>query len=165
MSKRINLREFQQSLIDRLQSADPSEYRHSKLGVIIAGQRWLVDVLDIGAVSPVPTLTEVSFAKAWFRGVASVRGNLYGVVDIAAYLRLGTLSEDSLNRVLLLAERYAFNSAFLVDRVVGLRDTTRWRQNHEDGKHLEYQDEQGAVWYRLDVKALLEQAEFLQIGA
>ncbi len=44
MSKRLNLREFQQNLIDRLQIKDLSESRVSTLGVQIAGQNWLVDI-------------------------------------------------------------------------------------------------------------------------
>jgi len=50
MSKRLNLREFQQNLIDRLQMTDSSESRVSTLGVQIAGRNWLVDMADIGEV-------------------------------------------------------------------------------------------------------------------
>ena len=74
MSKRLNLREFQQNLIDRLQAADLSDSRVSTLGVQIAGQNWLVDMVDIDEVLPLPALTPVPFTKPWFRGVANVRG-------------------------------------------------------------------------------------------
>ena len=79
MSKRLNLREFQQNLIDRLQAKDMSEERVSTLGVQIAGRNWLVDLADIGEVLPLPKLISVPFTKPWFRGVANVRGNLYAV--------------------------------------------------------------------------------------
>ncbi len=173
MSKRLNLREFQQNLIDRLQATDLSESRVSTLGVQIAGLNWLVDMVDIAEVAPLPPLTAVSFAKPWFRGVANVRGNLYGVIDMAAYQHAGSAtpagsgqaSGDVNNRVLLVAERYAFNAALLVDRVLGLRDARNWGQSEGYDKNIEYHDEQGATWRKLDVRGLLEQTEFLQIGS
>jgi twitching motility protein PilI len=165
MSKRLNLREFQQNLIDRLQATDLSETRVSTLGVQIAGRNWLVDMVDIAEVLPLPPLTAVPFAKPWYRGVANVRGNLYGVIDMAAYEHSGTASGDANNRVMLVSDRYAFNAALLVDRVMGLRDAKGWRQSEGLDKQVEYQDEHGATWCKLDVSGLLEQVEFLQIGS
>ena len=162
MSK-LNLREFQQNLIDRLQARDTSEERVTTLGVQIDGKNWLVDLADIGEVLPLPKLVGVPFTKPWFRGVANVRGNLYSVADMAAYQHNGSASGDSNNRVLLVAERFAFNTALLVDRVLGLRDARGWQQNEVDG-HVEYNDEQGNHWHKLDIPGLLEQTEFLQIG-
>lgn len=164
MSKRLNLREFQQNLIDQLQAEHLSVARVSTLGVQIAGQNRLVDMVDVGEVLPLPVLTIVPFTKSWFRGVANVRGNLYGVIDVAAYQQNGAASGDINNRVLLVADRYAFNVALLVDNVLGLRDARSWRQSEVDGQ-VEYQDEQGALWQKLDVSAMLGQEEFLQIGS
>jgi twitching motility protein PilI len=179
MSKRLNLREFQQNLIDRLQVNELSAARVTTLGVQIAGRNWLVDMVDISEVLPLPRLTIVPFTKPWFRGVANVRGNLYGVADIAAYecsgaaastgsgqaasTSSGQASGDANNRVLLVAEKYAFNAALLIDRVLGLRDAQTWSQGEVDGI-IEYRDEQGSTWRKLNVRGLLEQAEFLQIG-
>ena len=179
MSKRLNLREFQQNLIDRLQVKDLSAARVDTLGVQIAGRNWLVDMVDISEVLPLPALTAVPFTRPWFRGVANVRGNLYSVVDMAAYEHSGAAastgsgqaastssgqaSGDADNRVLLVADRFAFNVALLVDRVLGLRDARTWNQSEVDGQ-IEYRDEQGASWRKLDVRGLLGQAEFLQIG-
>jgi twitching motility protein PilI len=163
MSKRLNLREFQQNLIDRLQMTDISESRVSTLGVQIAGRKWLVNMTDIGEVLPLPPLTAVPFTKSWFRGVANVRGNLYGVIDMRTYGHSSPVSGDSNNRVLLVSERHAFNAALLVDRVLGLRDAGNWQNNEVNGQ-IEYHDESGAAWFQLDVTGLLEQSDFLQIG-
>jgi twitching motility protein PilI len=176
MSKRLNLREFQQNLIDRLQDNDLSAARVTTLGVQVAGRNFLVDMVDISEVLPLPRLTPVPFTKQWFRGVANVRGNLYGVVDVAAYAHSGPAasssdasggsgqaSGDANNRILLVAEKFAFNAALLIDRVLGLRDAQKWNQTVVDGQ-TEYCDEHGTSWRKLDVRGLLEQAEFLQIG-
>ncbi|MBI5626582.1 MAG: chemotaxis protein CheW [Nitrosomonadales bacterium] len=164
MSKRLNLREFQQGLIDRIQSTDMSGARVSTLGVQIAGQNWLVEMGDIAEVLPLPPLTPVPFTKPWFRGVANVRGNLYSVIDMAAYEHSGAASGDTNNRVLLVAGRYAVNAALLVDCVLGLRDARSWRQSEGIDKQTEYHDEFDTSWRKLDVHGLVEQAEFMQIG-
>ncbi|MBI5429294.1 MAG: chemotaxis protein CheW [Nitrosomonadales bacterium] len=165
MSKRLNLREFQQNLIDRMQTKGSSDELVSTMGVQIAGRNWLVEMADVAEVLPLPRLTVVPFAKPWFRGMANVRGNLFGVVDIAAYGQSGAIAQDDSNRILLVAGRYAFNVALLVDRVLGLRDARAWRQTEGAGGQIEYQDEQGTSWRKLDVSDLLKQAEFLQIGS
>jgi twitching motility protein PilI len=164
MSNRLNLREFQQNLIDRMQIADSSTDQVSAMGVLIAGRNWLVDMADIREVLPLPKVTAVPLTKPWFRGVVNVRGNLYSVVDMATYQHGGAASGDTNNRVLLVADRYKFNAALLVDRVLGLRDTRAWQQGEGFDKQVEYRDEQGVAWRKLDVPGLLEQVEFLQIG-
>jgi twitching motility protein PilI len=163
MSKRLNLREFQQNLINQLQAKDLSVERVSTLGVQIANQNWLVEMSDIDEIMPLPKLAIVPFTKPWFSGVANIRGNLYGVVDMMAYGHSGVATGGAENRAILVASRFEFNVALLVDRVLGLRDARTWRQTEADGQ-IEYHDEQGASWRKLNVASLLEQAEFLQIG-
>jgi twitching motility protein PilI len=163
MSKRLNLREFQQNLINQLQAKDLAVERVSTFGVQIAKQNWLVEMADVDEIMPVPKLANVPFAKPWFRGVANVRGNLYGVVDMIAYQESGVATGDAENRVILVSSRFEFNVALLVDRVFGLRDARNWLHS-ELGGQVEYHDEQSASWRKLDISAILEQAEFLQIG-
>ncbi|MDD2685786.1 MAG: chemotaxis protein CheW [Gallionella sp.] len=164
MSKRLNLREFQQRVIDRLQDKDLAASRISTLGVQIAGNNWLVDMTDIGEVLPLPALTSVPLTKSWFRGVVNVRGNLYSVADMAAYFGGQRASGAVENRILLVADRHGFNAALLVDRVLGLRDARAWRQLEVGGQIEYHDDENNAEWRKLDVPALLSQADFLQVG-
>jgi len=163
MSKRLNLREFQQKLIDRLQEHEMTAARVTTLGVQVAGRNWLVDMVDISEVLPLPRLTAVPLTKPWYRGVANVRGNLYSVVDMAAYEYSATATGVVTNRILLVGAKFTFNAALLVDRVLGLRDARAWQQTEADGR-VEYRDEQGASWHKLDVIDLLAQPEFLHIG-
>ena len=85
---RISLRDYQRELAERLRQAD-SARSASKLGVQVGAQSWLVDLVEAGEVLPVPPITAVPLTRAWFRGVANVRGNLYSVVDFAAFLGAG----------------------------------------------------------------------------
>ena len=135
----------------------------STLGVMIAGQNWLVDMKDVSEVLPLPELTRVPLSKKWFLGVANIRGNLLCIADVAAYLNIGAVNADTANRVLIVAERHLFNAALLVDRVLGLRDTRTWHESAQEGR-IEYRDPQGIVWRKLDVTDLLNQNDFLQAG-
>ncbi len=163
MSKRFNLREFQQQVLDRLQEQKSSGAPTPTLGVQIGHELWLVDMTDIGEVMASPILTAVPLTKPWYCGVANVRGNLYSIVDLNAFLTNESTVRETHNRVLLLGQRFAFNTGLLVSRVLGLRNTVDWQQNEIDGE-VRYQDGSGQIWRKLNITQMLLQPEFLQIG-
>jgi twitching motility protein PilI len=65
--------------------------------------------------------------------------------------------------VLLIGQKFAFNTGLLVSRVLGLRNTANWQQNEQDGV-IQLQDKDGQLWRKLNIPQLLQQSEFLQIG-
>ncbi len=162
MSKRLNLRDFQRNLSDRLQEEGQSTRQISTLGVQIASEHWLIDMADISEVLPVAKATTLPLCKNWVVGMVNVRGNLYCVADIAIFMGNGRISGELQNRMLLIADRYDFNAALLVERVFGLRDTEEWRYDIAQNCYF---DKQNVTWHKLDVQGLLGQTEFLQIGA
>ena len=163
MAKRLSLREFQQNILDRIQQKEVAGDRASTLGIQVAEGLWLVEMLDIGEVLPIPPLTQVPLTQSWYRGVANVRGNLYGITDLAEFMGQGETPNVMQGRVLLVAQKYAFNVGFLVSRVLGLRDVRGWQHEEKDGEAY-YKDEQGNMWRKLEVAQLLQQPDFLQIG-
>ncbi|MFY9260021.1 MAG: chemotaxis protein CheW [Gallionella sp.] len=162
MSKRLNLRDFQQNLSNRLQDKGHAENQVSTLGVQIGTQHWLVDMTDISEVLPLLKVTTLPLCKPWVVGMVNVRGNLYCVADLASFLGQGRVSGDMHNRLLLVSTQHDFNAALLIERVYGLRNIQAWR--HDVVQNC-YFDEQNIMWRKLDVPDLLGQAEFLQIGA
>ena len=165
MSKRFNLREFQQTVLDRLQAqvaggSNPA----STLGVQVGDEFWLVDMSDINEVLPPPPLTQVPLTKPWYCGVANVRGNLYGIIDLSVYTGSAPIPQEGQSRVLLVGQKFAFNAGLLVSRVLGLRNVTDWQRSEHDGE-TSLQDGNGQVWRKLEMAKLLQQPEFLQIGA
>lgn len=134
----------------------------STLGIQAGDDYWLVDMSDISEVLPLPPLTAVPLTKPWYCGVVNVRGNLYSITDLAAFLELGMTPRDGHSRVLLVNPKFAFNAGLLVTRVLGLRDATDW-QRDEKVAYERYRDEQGQVWRKLDMSRLLQQPEFLRI--
>ncbi len=163
MSKRFNLREFQQQLLDRLQEQKSRSAQISTLGVQVGTEYWLVDMPDISEVMSLPMLTPVPLTKPWYCGIANVRGNLYSIIDFGLYMGGAAILHEGQSRVMLVGQKYAFNAGLLVSRVLGLRNSTEWKHIEQDGMNL-LQDEHGQLWHKLDVPALLGQADFLQIG-
>lgn len=165
MSKRFNLREFQQGLLDRLQAKKTgSSDAASALGVLVGDEYWLVDMAEISEVLPVPPLTPVPLTRPWYCGVANVRGNLYSIVDFSVFVGGAATSQEGQSRILLAGQKFAFNAGLLVSRVLGLRNMANWEHYEQDGE-IRLRDAHGQVWRKLDMAQLLQQPEFLLIGA
>lgn len=162
MSNRINLRQFQQQLTDRMQAKRQAGEQASTLGIQVGGDLWLVEMCDISEVLPIPPITTVPFTKPWYCGVANVRGNLYSVVDLAAFMGQAEVLRDGRSRVLLVAQKFSLNAGLLVNRVLGLRNIRTWRRS-EVGGRVQYEDQQGQVWRQLNVSRLLKQPDFLHV--
>lgn len=164
---RISLRDYQRELAERLRQAD-SARSASKLGVQVGAQSWLVDLVEAGEVLPVPPITAVPLTRAWFRGVANVRGNLYSVVDFAAFLGAGVSAGGEQARLLLLGERFRSAAALLVDRSLGLRNpdqlSARPMQGQAAWVRAQYNDADGGAWKELDVAQLVHNEQFLNPG-
>ncbi len=160
MARRFSLREFQQNVLNRIQTSGGAASHISTLGVQIGEQNWLVQMSDIAEVLPLPALTHVPLTKPWFVGVANIRGNLYSISDMAAFNGLGETMRGQSNRVLLLAEKYAFKAGLLVSRVLGLRDSSAWKKTGLEGR---LQDERGQTWFMLNISDLVKRPEFLEI--
>ena len=169
MAARISLRDYQRELAARLQTA-ASRHAASKLGLQAGAEAWLVDLAEAAEVVPVPPITPVPLAQAWFRGVANIRGNLYGVADLSAFLGGAAAVPSEQARLLLLSERFRMGCALLVDRSLGLRNPDELRPLAQQGPRAawvraEYADAQGVRWRELNVAQLIQQPEFLAAGA
>lgn len=169
MAKRISLRDFQQSLVDRLTSARRGEAARALLGVQAARQNWLLDLPDVGEIVPLTQITPVPLTKPWFRGLANVRGTLYTVVDFAAFQGAEPVALLPDARLLFANGRFGFQSALLVDRALGLRNPEQLepRTDVADerawvGEH--YADTQGHVWKKLLIRELFADPAFLDVG-
>ena len=163
MSKRFNLREFQQGLLDRMQVQAEGGSQVATLGIVIGQDNWLVDMADITEVLSLPDLTYVPLTRHWYSGVANVRGNIYSITDLGAFMNRGPTVHDAQSRILLVGQKYNFNAGLLVSKVMGLRNSTDWQRSEQDGNEF-YQDENGQQWQKLDIGRLLQQPEFIQIG-
>lgn len=163
MSKRLDLRQYQQDLSNRMQEKIREDERVSALGVEVGSELYLIEMSDISEVLPVPDLTVVPLAKPWCRGVANVRGNLYSIVDLAAFMGYDSMQQGMRSRILLIAPKHNFNTGLLVNRVLGLCSPRNWRRSGTDREVL-YENNTGQTWRQLNIPELLGQPEFLHAG-
>ncbi|HZM37314.1 MAG TPA: chemotaxis protein CheW [Burkholderiales bacterium] len=170
MAARLSLRDYQHDLADRLRNAKSESAVHSKLGVQVGEQPWLIDLAEAGELIPVPPITAVPLTRPWFRGVVNVRGNLYNVVDLPAFLGGPAVGANEQARLLLVAERFLMRAALLVDGSLGLRDTRGFAMDEDTPSaspwiRATYADSQERIWRELDVRELVQHAAFLGVAA
>ncbi len=168
MSKKIRLHEFQSYLAARL--AGTSEQTAAGLLGLQAGpDYWLIDLADSGEIVPLSPLTDVPLTKPWFAGIANIRGNLYSVVDLSAFLGKEATPQNGSSRLLLIGTRHGVNAALLVTRMIGLRNvealTAETLDTHAPTwARQTYTDSEGRRWRRLTVRELLADDAFMDIG-
>jgi twitching motility protein PilI len=148
----------------------------SWLAVECAGVGLLFSLKQASEIfSPVP-LKPVPYAKPWMVGVANLRGSLFTIVDLPAFLGLRDapagrgLSVQS--RFVALHADLGVNCALLVDRLVGLRNDEQLplaaEQPHEARPRFAgtlRRDENGRFWQEINLEALSRQEHFLHVVA
>lgn len=164
-ARRARLRQYQERLLERMQAARTgSGARAHQLGIEIGAEHYLLDLLEAGEIVPLPSIAPVPLTQAWYLGLANVRGNLVGVVDLARYL--GHEAEAApagaapgAMRLVTFASSLGFPCALLAGRVVGLRQAA---DMSPIGDRL--RDADGMAWTPLSLSALMREERFLQVG-
>ena len=169
MAKRISLREFQQNLVQRLsEAAAATEAPSARLGVEVGGENWLLRLEEAGEVMPVPPIAPVPLTRPWYRGLTNIRGNLYSVVDLAAFQGGPDTPLTPDCRLILVAERFSMGAALLVGRMLGLRNINTLEREADAAPHAwvsgSYRDGDGQVWRELGMAGLVYHNDFLQAG-
>lgn len=178
MANRQSLKELQERLARRLSAARSEVATASWLAVEAGGQRYLLPLVQSGEIFPWSTVQEVPYTKRWYVGVASLRGGLQGVIDLAALLHragpaLAPVSErvSSDSRMVSLHAALGLNAVLLIDRLLGLRNPTMFTAVDDRlpdapacfGHRLV--DAQGQAWQELDLQTLSAEPEFMAIAA
>lgn len=170
MSKRTSLRDFQAYLATRLSDAALGRGAASWLGVEAGGESWLVDLSDGGEIIPLGQLTAVPLTKPWFVGIANIRGNLYSVADFSVFRGKSPTVQNANARLLLIGSRYGVNAALLMSRMLGLRNPADFTPEStiDDSAPAwcsqRFSDAQGKIWFKLSVRDLLADNNFMNIG-
>src|SRR2546423_390446 len=120
MARRTGLREFQLSVAERIRTASSRAALSSKLGFQVGADNWFVALNQVNEVIPVPPTVTVPLTHSWFRGVANVRGNLYSVLDFAAFQGGEAIAAAVERRVILVSDRVVGGAGLLVSRMLGL---------------------------------------------
>lgn len=170
MEERLNLREFQSRLAERLKSVSANPGESSKLGFLAGDRHWLTDLDQVGEVVTVPRLAKAPWTQPWFLGVAGVRGSIYGCTDLATYLGLTPPEQREEIRLLLANGRFGAHAAFRIDQALGLRAISGMRRLPDEADApvwlvARYEDGDGVVWQQIAFDRLLAEPKFLQVAA
>ncbi|MEO8278054.1 MAG: chemotaxis protein CheW [Ideonella sp.] len=112
-----------------LGSFDPSSLtkkelrERSWLAVECSGCGLLLPLAEAGEISPFTSCIDVPHTRSWFLGVANLRGQLHGVVDLPGFLGLVPLAgaPPVAGWMIALNSRLEANCALRVDQLAGLR--------------------------------------------
>ena len=170
MSDKQALRDFQGRLAERLQAATQASGAEASWLAVEAGTARLLFPLDhAGQIFPWSAMQPVPYVRAWFMGVTNLRGNLCGVVDLAAFMGTAPAkprSEMALAQCWLVAFNPLLetNCALLADRLSGLRTMGMFTESAPAYFGHLYTDNQGVQWQEINLQALSLDASFLSIG-
>ncbi len=176
MANREALRELQTRLASRLQAARLEGMSVAWLALRVGGKNLLFPLGQSGEIFPLTTLQSVPYARDWFRGVINIRGGLYGVVDLAAFITADTGGErlepaaQELS-VITLNVALEVNCALQVDSLLGLRGTDGFASSSpaDPGAPAyfgnQFIDTAGEQWQEIDLRILSQTPQFLSISA
>lgn len=168
-SKAGRLREFQARLLDRMDAArDGIGMRGTRLGVMVGAQYCLLDLREAGEIVSYLPIAKVPLTRDWYLGLANVRGNLIGVVDLDRFLG-GELQTPGKQSRVIVASGALSSSGFLVSRVLGLRHLQEMtaRQDVRSGSAFEkgrYLDGDGNEWAEISLAGIAGDPRFLHVG-
>lgn len=178
MANRAAIRELQSRLAARLQAAQTQGVSVSWLAVRSGGARYLFPLVQSGEIFPLTALLKVPYCKPWFTGVLNLRGGLFGVVDLGAFVTgnaVGNRSETALSEASVVTFHSALdiNCGLLVDSLAGLRGADSFSSStgplpgspsYFGNRYAEAADS-SVVWQELNLQSLSQMPEFLNINA
>ncbi len=175
-TRRAALRELQTRLAARLQAARTEGVAISWLAVTAGDGHYLFPLVQSGEIFPLGQIQPVPYCHHWFNGVVNLRGGLFGVVDLAAFISNGprthrteqALSEAS---VVTLHSALDVNCALMVDALSGLRNADAFVQSAPPAVDAppyfgnRYTDSNGLAWQEINLQSLSQTPLFLSISA
>ena len=178
MANRAAIRELQSRLAARLQAARTQGVSVAWLAVRCGTANYLFPLVQSGEIFPLGALQKVPYCQPWFSGVLTLRGGLYGVVDLAAFIAGGAMphrSEMALGEASVITFHTALdiNSGLLVDALAGLRSTESFSQSTGPlpgsptyfGNRYTEPGDSAVVWQEINLQSLAQLPEFLSINA
>jgi twitching motility protein PilI len=168
--RRSRLRQYQVTLLERMQAARSGAGSTGReLGIQLGHQRCLLDLMQVGEIVPFQPVTAVPLAQDWFLGLANIRGNLTGIIDLARYMGEASTVPGPSSRLVTFATGLGFNCSLLVERVLGLRHLGEMAAQPIDGnapnwRSQQFHDRDNQEWTKLDLVQLVQEARFLQVG-
>jgi twitching motility protein PilI len=169
---RSRLREFQERIAQRIAQARTTTASAPRLALRAGEMNLLFELAETGEIVGVPpVITKVPHTRDWFVGLANVRGQLIGVVDLTRFFGGPATPVDAASRAVLLSPALGVNAAVLATRVQGLRNLSDL--SAQPAQVLAgaasytvggWRDGAETSWVEISLGSLSQSEEFLQIG-
>jgi twitching motility protein PilI len=172
MARREALRELQSRLAERMQAARDQQPGQAWLAVEARGAGLLFPLAQAGEIFGAAELLPVPHAQPWFCGAANLRGGVFGVVDLGAFLGLPPRPAPAgETRLVALNPQLGLNCALRIDRLLGLRNAEQLQADETSDAAPRppfagacWRDAQGRRWQELHLARLAEDESFLAIA-
>lgn len=176
MANREAIRDLQARLAKRLQTARAEGMSVAWLAVRAGGQNYLFPLGQSGEIFPVAGIQSVPYTCNWFPGVLNIRGGLFGVVDLAAFIAAdtGLVRAESVageSSVVTLNTALDVNCALQVDVLLGLRGPEAFASSVAPAQGApvyfgtRFVDAAGDAWQEINMRTLSQTHQFLNISA
>ena len=168
--RRSRLRQYQVQLLERMQAAQGEAVAVGReLGVLIGARHYLLDLTQVGEIVSHQAIATVPLTCDWYLGLANIRGNLTGIIDLARYRDEPAGAPGAEARIVTFAPVLGLPCALLVTRVLGLRKLADMTAAPGDGAAPDwlaqtFTDSDGQAWQRLDLALLVREPRFLHVG-
>lgn len=185
--RRSSLRQYQVQLLERMQAAKSGAAAGVReLGVEIRGRHYLLELTQIGEIVTAQAISPVPLARPWYLGLANIRGDLTGVIDLARYLgqpgaaagpvgaalSAAVSAAPSERRLITFSPKLGFNCALLADRVLGLRTSSEMQAVAAAASSAaapawagrQFDDAEHQRWTLLDLAQLVREPRFALVG-
>ena len=172
MADKEALRDLQSRLAHRLQEARSTVRGRAWLAVECGGRGFLFPLQEAGEIFSMVSIAAVSHAQSWFLGVANLRGQLHGVIDLAGFLGISA-AVDGRDQAMLVGFNAALdiNSTLLVDRLAGLRGEDQLSLDSAHSPQASgpsfagqrWRDADGRAWQEISLAQLVRHPAFLKI--
>jgi twitching motility protein PilI len=193
MAHKESLKDMQARLAERLKHAQSSGVSAAWLAVAAGGEKYLLPLRQSGELVPVSQWQAVPHTKPWFLGVMNIRGSLFGAIDLAQFIAYaasesqhatqdtvhddghhahgGAALNDGTASIVTISPAIEGNCAVQVNALMGLRgsdafaSSTSARADAPPFFGDQFFDAQGERWQEINLQALSQSPQFLNISA
>ena len=176
MAKREALQELQQRIAHLLQQASTQAgVTASWLGVRLGAQKVLLPLQQSGEIHAVGSIQALPYTKPWFLGVTALRGNVFGVVELSAFIAHDAAAappdDRSKHRLVAINEAFGVNVLLRVDGLEGLRARDAFVRSEPAAPTSPayygsvFFDAQNQSWQEINLQAMAQSTPFLDIAA
>ena len=182
MAHKQSLKDLQARLAERLKLAQSTGVSAAWLAVSAGGENYLLPLRQSGEILPIPQWQVVPHTKPWFLGVMAIRGSLFGAVDLAQFIAFALgVGQDGTDVMLVPCDDTASivtinptiecGGALQVGRVSGLRSEDAFTSSSPAPAGApsffgnRFLDALGEYWQEINLQALAQSPQFLNISA